>query len=180
MAIRRNLGIPAGVVFQSAATAAPYGYLVCDGSEVLKTDYPALYAAIGDTYGTPTGGSLYFCLPDYRGRFLRGHDGSAGNDPDKLTRTAMKAGAIAGNNVGSLQDDANKSHIHQTAVSGTASTANGVGNNTPFATANNSGGNAFYTLNGVPGGTADVGPTSSNGGADNRPKNVSVNFIIKY
>ena len=175
MAIRRNIGIPAGVVFQSAATAAPYGYLTCDGTEVLKTDYPALYAAIGDTYGTPTGGSLYFCLPDYRGKFLRGYDGSAGNDPDKASRTAMKTGAVTGNNVGSVQSDEILLHGHpyRTGLAGSSTDATGG----LALEVSNQSNRAAYT------GALDSDPNhqiSGTGGNETRPKNVTVNFIIKY
>lgn len=171
--IRRNLGIPAGVVFQSAATNAPHGYLFCDGTEVLKSDYPELYASIGDTYGTPVAGSLYFCLPDYRGMFLRGVDGSAGKDTGAAARTAMKTGAITGNNVGSVQADENKAHSHFVHAADAP-------NNTPT--------NATYSLtDGIPGvgsfrystSPATRSPTGSSGG-ESRPKNVSVNYIIKY
>ena len=40
-----------------------------------------------------------FHLPDLRGRFLRGLDGTAGNDTDKAARTAMNAGGSTGNTI---------------------------------------------------------------------------------
>jgi microcystin-dependent protein len=175
--IRRNLGIPAGVVFQSAAISAPHGYLFCDGSEVLKTDYPELYSSIGDTYGTPTGGSTFFCLPDYRGKFLRGYDGSAGNDPDKASRAAMKTGAVSGNNIGSVQTDSLQGHFHSKQTS--TSTTNGGA--VPIIVDKESGvydnGTVNDTVLGpVSDGTNGTPRTSS----ETRPKNVSVNYIIKY
>lgn len=69
--IRRNIGIPSGVVFPFAGSTAPYGYLVCDGRAISRTDYADLFMAIGTTYGIGDGATT-FNLPDYRGSFLRG------------------------------------------------------------------------------------------------------------
>ena len=76
-------------------------------------DYPKLYTAIGDIYGTPTGDNAAneFLLPDFRGRFIRGWDdmgqGSAGED---LT---------ANREFGSVyQEDDNKQHNHGVGDSG--------------------------------------------------------------
>ena len=68
-------GISAGIVLPFMGTTAPDGFLVCDGSEVSRTTYARLYAAIGDTYGAGDG-STTFNLPDLDGRFLEG--GTAG------------------------------------------------------------------------------------------------------
>lgn len=68
---RRNLGIPSGVVFPFAGTVAPYGYLICDGRPVLRTEYSQLFLAVGTSHGQGDG-STTFNLPDYRGTFLRG------------------------------------------------------------------------------------------------------------
>ena len=40
------------------------GWLLCDGTEYNVGDYPALYAAIGNTYGGTADST--FCVPDYR------------------------------------------------------------------------------------------------------------------
>lgn len=41
----------------------PDGLILCNGALVKITDYPELYAVMGDTYGSGTGGR--FCLPDF-------------------------------------------------------------------------------------------------------------------
>jgi microcystin-dependent protein len=58
---------PTGSVVMFAGSAAPTGWLLCDGSAVSRTTYAALFAAIGTTYGTGDG-STTFNLPDLRGR----------------------------------------------------------------------------------------------------------------
>jgi microcystin-dependent protein len=68
---RRNLGIPSGVVFPFAGNTAPYGYLVCDGRAVSRTEFGSLFLMIGTSHGAGDG-STTFNLPDYRGNFLRG------------------------------------------------------------------------------------------------------------
>lgn len=72
-----DLGVPVGTILPFAGSAAPYGYLLCDGSEQEIAKYLTLYNVIGTIYGTPFRGQsgLTFVLPDMRGRFPLGkHD----------------------------------------------------------------------------------------------------------
>jgi len=69
--------VPPGVIFGSARSTAPAGFLLCDGSAVSRTTYAALFAAISTTYGAGNG-STTFNVPDLRGRSLVGVDGAAG------------------------------------------------------------------------------------------------------
>lgn len=62
-----------GEIKAYAGLSIPDGWLECDGSEVSKTEYPNLYAAIGDLWGTPNSSSN-FKLPNFNGRVLVGHD----------------------------------------------------------------------------------------------------------
>ena len=50
---------PAGTIITFGGTTAPTGYLACDGSGYLKSEYPDLWAAIGDTWGASTASSFY-------------------------------------------------------------------------------------------------------------------------
>ena len=158
-------GSPTGVITAFAGVEAPAGFLICDGSPVSRTTYAGLFAVIGESFGAGDGVNT-FNLPDLRGRFLRGLDGEAGNDPDKGTRVAMAAGGNIGNNIGSVQADENKSHTHNYKVWGawTDPVANmkiGAGNPSVVRTASQSDG------------------ILASGGAESRPKNVYVNYIIK-
>ena len=58
---------PAGIISQYGGSSAPTGYLLCQGQEVSRTTYAALFSAIGTTYG-PGNGSTTFNLPDLRQR----------------------------------------------------------------------------------------------------------------
>lgn len=60
------IGPPPGTVFSFAGSVAPTGYLICDGSSLLRATYADLFAAIGTTYGSADG--THFNLPDVRGR----------------------------------------------------------------------------------------------------------------
>lgn len=64
---------PTGMLSPFAGITAPYGWLVCDGSAVSRTDYPELFAVIGTLYG-PGNGSTTFNLPNTNGRGIMGYD----------------------------------------------------------------------------------------------------------
>jgi microcystin-dependent protein len=70
--------IPVGIIFPFAGSASsiPAGYLLCDGSEVLTSQYPTLFSVVGYTYKAPAAlvGLNTFGLPDLRGRFPLGKD----------------------------------------------------------------------------------------------------------
>lgn len=71
-----DLGIPIGGILPYAGTNVPYGFLLCDGSEVEIAKYQNLYDTIGVTYNgnIPLIGFNTFRLPDLRGRFPLGRD----------------------------------------------------------------------------------------------------------
>jgi microcystin-dependent protein len=69
-----DLGVPIGAIMPFAGINVPYGYLLCDGSEVERTKYSDLYDVIGNYYGATAIGVNSFKLPDLRGRFPLGRD----------------------------------------------------------------------------------------------------------
>ena len=151
---------PAGVILAYGGISAPSGYLICHGQAISRTSYANLFAAIGTAYGNGDG-STTFNVPDFRGMFLRGADSTAINDPDAAARTSVNGGN-SGAKVGSVEADGSKSHNH---------TVNAVGV-TNFA--GGSTGWGFY------GSGSTSGVVNSTGGNETRPKNVYVNYIIKY
>ncbi|MEM6455007.1 MAG: phage tail protein [Acidobacteriota bacterium] len=139
------------------------GWMPCDGRSLEASEYPELYAVLGTLYGQGSGSTSSFRIPDYRGLFLRGADSGAGMDPDAGDRIAP-TGAGTFNGVGSLQCDAFETHTHsydQVALSGTSNqgVAAGLSTNQQPTTEPNS-----------------PARTSS----ETRPKNVAVNYIIRF
>lgn len=78
--------IPVGALTPYAGGAAPPGWLLCDGSEVSRADYVALFKVIGTTYGNGDG-STTFNLPDLRGRTTVGSGSGDGLSPRALGET---------------------------------------------------------------------------------------------
>lgn len=147
--------VPIGAIFPYAGITPPTGYLFCDGSEVLISEYGELYAIIGITnaYRPKSAliGNATFALPDLRGRFPLGRDNMDNNLTVLVGNTPLNAGGKR-NGVDSNGDDipssdpANRIH-HQSGitlgassgkealgdpavngVSGTNATPTGVGN----------------------------------------------------
>lgn len=67
---------PVGTMNIYGGQTAPAGWLLCDGSEVKTSDYPALFQVIGYSFGDQLTlqGVGTFKLPDLRGRFPLGLD----------------------------------------------------------------------------------------------------------
>jgi len=166
--------IPIGTIITSARAAAPDGFLLCDGSALSRTSYAVLFSAIGTAYGAGDGSSS-FNIPDLRGEFIRGTDNGRGVD--------------AGRQIGSTQSDAMRN------LTGTYYGAlDGEGGYSAFcaggATGVFTGGGAITQIrnaasyemkqiNGKNGFIFDASrqvPIAS----EFRPRNVSVNFYIKY
>lgn len=65
--------VPVGTVISTALSATISGWLLCDGSNVSRTTYASLFAAIGTTYGSGDG-STTFGIPNLKGRIPVGLD----------------------------------------------------------------------------------------------------------
>lgn len=69
------VSVPTGTMLDFGGTAAPTGYLLCDGANVSRTTYAALFTAIGTTWGVGDG-STTFGMPDMRRRASVGSGGT--------------------------------------------------------------------------------------------------------
>ena len=102
-----SLVIPTGLIFPFAGpdTKVPTGYLLCNGQQVSKENYAALYAVIGATYNRPMDGEdsqlTVFRVPDLRESVPVGvgtrDTGVTTHDPLEL---------------GQFRDDAIQQHVH--------------------------------------------------------------------
>ena len=75
---------PTGTIIQSvngntAVNGYEPNYLLCDGRDVSRATYPALFNTIGIQYGW-NNNSTQFRLPDFRGVFLRGMGSTTRNN----------------------------------------------------------------------------------------------------
>lgn len=154
-------GSPPGSISSFGGTSAPNGFLICDGSSLVRTVFPKLFAAIGTAYGAADG--THFNIPDFRGMFIRGYAAGSANDPDRAARTISNPGSNSGDNVGSLQLSAVGAHSHS------YTSPQNPGNNAQSGTQVAGGGSTGSTTG-----------TASPVGGDTRPNNISANFIIKY
>lgn len=74
LATTSSLPVGALMPFCGAEDQIPTHFLLCDGREVSRTTYAALYAVVTVLFGTPSN-NVVFRLPDLRGRVLTGADG---------------------------------------------------------------------------------------------------------
>ena len=66
---------PVGTISDFAGAQAPYGWMICDGRAISRTDYSDLFAVIGTTYGEGDGNTT-FNIPNLKGRVAVGIDTS--------------------------------------------------------------------------------------------------------
>ena len=143
--------IVAGAIQSWPSNTIPSGWLKCNGAAVSRTLYSSLFSAIGTTYGTGDG-STTFNLPDMRGEFLRGLDDGRGVDSSR--------------SLGSFQADELRSHVHDQSRNTASGTLGSLG--VQGVNVNNNG----YS--------SGVNGTGATGGAETRPRNVAMHYIIKY
>ncbi len=171
-------GVPVGTVvpFAGPKTKIPAGWLLCDGSQYDGTlsQYAQLYSIIGTTWG---GSGSNFKVPDMRGAFLRGLDDNRQIDPDYATRTLgtfqaedFKAHLHSGttDNGGEHSHTYTDARINEASDSGDYSDGDGTGEQYPMQTTST-----------APNHTHPF-TTGNTGGAETRPDNVAVYYIIKY
>jgi hypothetical protein len=162
-----GLPVPPGIVLYHAGSAAPNGYLLCDGSLVGKNQYSALYLALGGENSPYGQNSVSFNLPDLRGVFVRGLDVGRGIDTNRSR--------------GSYQEQQLQTHRHVAPYSEafggpfgrTASGGKQGSRSTDYD-------NYYYFTN--DGSEFDSALLNAPGavGSETRPKNVALIAIIKY
>jgi microcystin-dependent protein len=105
------ISLPVGCVLMFANNSVPSGWLKCNGQDVSRTTYAALFAAIGTTYGEGNGLTT-FSLPNACGEFLRGLDDGRGVDSGRV--------------IGSWQEQEVQSHSHTLTVANMSNLVSGT------------------------------------------------------
>ena len=170
--LKEGVAIPPGAVMSFAVSAAPVGWLACDGTSKPVSDFQPLFTAIGYTYG---GSGSTFNVPNLQGQFVRGlttNQSTASRDPLSASRV-----------LGNVQGDAFEAHSHD---------ITDPGHNHVWNAANGPGG-ANYGVNYVAGISTFVGFTqytvnsrttgitvNNSGDTENRPVNIALLYCIKY
>jgi microcystin-dependent protein len=177
MRILKNRITPTGTVLAFAGANSPQGWLVCDGSEHLISDYPCLYDVIGTTFNRGSVAEGYFMIPDLRGRTLIGasHTGtdisSAGTNI-----TQRDIGDISGSETHILTIDQMPSHNHTTNVNAPSlGLAQRTGSNT-LTTSDGSAGE----LDLVNAASLTINNTGGSQPHNNMQPYLVINYIIKY
>ncbi len=144
-----GLSNPPGTVIMFAGDTAPSGYLECDGSQISRTTYPLLFAAIGVYHGVGDN-STTFNIPDLRGEFVRGW-------------TSTPKGTDPGRQLGTFQSDSVGAHTHTFPLSPTEGTDS----------------NVSYGQGKTDSGMGSIQVTANSNSAETRPRNIALMYCIK-
>ncbi|WP_375261867.1 hypothetical protein [Palleronia sp.] len=171
---RQRLGVPIGAEIFWSGSAIPYGYLEENRAELLRANYPELWAHAqasgmldpgGADVGmfSPGNGSTTFRLPDARGEILRGWDHGRGVDAGRAL------GSSQGDAMRRLTDSFTTYYAQESAPSGELFVGSG-GNEKGPAMAGTG-----YQVAGLSFDNARITPTA----AENRPRNIARMVLIK-
>lgn len=96
--------VPAGAVVMWPATSVPAGWLVCDGTLLVRTEHATLFSKIGTSFNTGGEAVTEFRLPNFEKKFVRGWEsgvwGAGANLFDAMTKAPVSATAIPTSNHG--------------------------------------------------------------------------------
>lgn len=147
--------VPTGTIIPYAGSAAPPGYLLCDGSEVSRVTYNVLFGVLGYKFRPEAQlqGSATFALPDMRGRFALGADNMNNNLPPIPSKInpAIEISPSPSSGAGRVGDTSASS----VGAGGGSSTKTLTVSNLPQHTHTLNSGNAQYYAPGVPGALPD-------------------------
>ena len=184
-----------GKISMFARSTAPSGYLKCNGAEISRTTYAALFSAIGTTFGVGNG-STTFNVPDLRGEFVRGWDDARGIDSGRTFGSWQDGQNVSHTHTGTTSSDSHThtwsgttssdTHTHTLtiyqgsgALSGKAGPASSTNNNGSATTSSNS---HTHTVSGTTSSDAHTHTmtTAASGGTEVRVRNRALLYCIKY
>ena len=179
-------GNPVGTVLTVAMSTPPTGYLACDGSEVDRTTYADLFAAIGTTYGIGDGSST-FALPDLRGTFVRGWADGGSTDSGRVfgssQQDATGTNGLSVTDSGHTHSITDPGHVHSVKQGGAATAGN-----YQFTTSalevkqagNNYSGAIASATTGITVNSDSANLTINSSDNETRPVNIALLYCIKF
>lgn len=149
---------PVGSITMFGGSSAPSGWLICDGSSLLRASYAALFTVIGVVYGSADG--THFTLPDLRGRV-----GLGVGDSTATGHTAHTLGQVGGEETHTMTTGELVAHTHTT-----------KGKNTTAGAAT-----TLFVTGNTETQTVDAATSSTGSGTpfNELPPYVGLNYIIK-
>ncbi len=132
---------------------------LCEVSKELSSSHSRLDSFLNGKFGRGTNGRSL--LPDMRGYFSRAWNNEALVDTDAANRTPLGEGTVKGDNVGTVEEDQFKEHVHQLSFNGNAMISEGTA--APVASINKKQSN-----------------TDKTGGTETRGKNIAELYTIKW
>ena len=167
-------GMPTGAIMPYAVTAAPSGYLLCNGAAVSRSTYSALFTVVSSLYGNGDGSST-FNVPDLRGRFMAGYNAAT----SRLTSGSsdMVDGALIANRGGiqavTITEAQLPAHTHDQGnlhfINGGDASQSGV-----YAVHRSDPNGVSVMIQG------STGATGGGGVHSNIPPVIMVNYVIKH
>jgi len=150
-----------GAIKPWTKSAAPAGYVLCDGAAISRTDYADLFGVISTTYGAGNG-STTFNVPDLKGKLPQGYE--SGN-------YAMAATGGADTVTVAVTNNQAISAVTSTATSTQSVTMTGNIDNTSLTTAQLA--SHAHTYTSSTGNTRAAGPGSGANMADTNDSNLT-------
>jgi len=89
--------VPVGTIVAWPGLLAPDKWALCDGSLLIRADYPGLFATLGTRFNTGSETIAQFRLPDLRGRTLVGRDDMGGVAAGRVSQSVS---GVDGLNIG--------------------------------------------------------------------------------
>lgn len=184
----KNFDNLVGSITLSASDLIPENFLLCDGSAIRQQDFPELFERIGWRYGrvflgpdnaegdptkTPND---YFRLPDFRGLFPRGRDFGTSRDEGQDDRTSLgNLNTYSGGLLGSYQVDTLEQHTHNIQRFLDPHSPDSIASFPAIGTAGDGKRADIVTK-----ATQGIDSSTARFSGETRPKNLYINFIIKF
>lgn len=139
-----------GIMAEFGGVAAPFGWLLCDGTVYAQAAFPNLFAAIGSTWNIGGEGAGNFRVPDFRGRVTMGAGQGAGLTNRVLaTLLGEETHLLVNSEVPTLIDPGHGHNIRGVALNSNDNSVclNGAGANGIDAGSTHPGSDTYLTVN---------------------------------